>query len=91
MTAPFPPSATRPGAAPAAEAPAPPVGSPCTGVCRMDPGTGWCLGCARTLDEIAAWSTLDDPARRAVWQRLPPRQARLKALHGEFPAPRSPR
>ncbi|VTY40267.1 Uncharacterised protein [Xylophilus ampelinus] len=36
----------------------------------MDASTGWCLGCWRTLDEIAHWSTMDDPQRLAVWARL---------------------
>lgn len=75
-----------------APAPPAPVGSPCTGVCRMDAATGWCLGCARTIDEIASWSRLDDGAKRAVWALLPPRQAELKALHGgELPSPPPPR
>ena len=43
-----------------------PVTSPCIGVCRIDEATGLCVGCLRTLDEIAAWSTLDDASRRAV-------------------------
>lgn len=46
------------------------VASPCINVCRLDPATGCCLGCRRSLDEIAAWSALDDGARRAVWARL---------------------
>ena len=57
--------------------PAAPVPSPCVDVCTMDAGTGWCLGCARTIDEIAAWSSLDDDARRRVWQALPARQETL--------------
>lgn len=57
----------------------PPVPSPCTGVCRMDPASGWCTGCARTLDEIAAWSTLDDAGKRAVWALLPARKAAAAA------------
>ncbi|HEY7788318.1 MAG TPA: DUF1289 domain-containing protein [Casimicrobiaceae bacterium] len=52
-----------------------PVPSPCTGVCRIDGASGLCTGCLRTLDEIAAWSTLDDAARRAVWQALAQRRA----------------
>jgi hypothetical protein len=36
----------------------------------MDPATGWCLGCRRTIDEIAAWSRLTDAERLAVWRRL---------------------
>jgi predicted Fe-S protein YdhL (DUF1289 family) len=35
-------------------------------VCRIDAATGLCVGCSRTLDEIAAWGTLDDDARRGV-------------------------
>jgi predicted Fe-S protein YdhL (DUF1289 family) len=54
------------------------VTSPCISVCRMHPGTGWCEGCLRTLDEIAAWSTLDDRARRVVWKLLPARRAALE-------------
>lgn len=51
-----------------------PVASPCTGVCRLDPATGWCLGCRRSIDEIAAWGSLDDDGRRAVLRELPRRQ-----------------
>nr|WP_231638089.1 DUF1289 domain-containing protein [Piscinibacter sakaiensis] len=40
----------------------------------MDPATGWCLGCRRTIDEIAAWSRMDDAARRRVWALLPDRR-----------------
>lgn len=57
-----------------------PVASPCISVCLMDEASGWCTGCLRTLDEIAAWSALDDEAklavrlelsrRRVVWRRL---------------------
>lgn len=50
------------------------VPSPCINVCRMDPATGWCVGCRRTLDEIAAWGTLDDDARRAIWHALAQRR-----------------
>jgi len=63
------------------------VPSPCTDVCRIDAQSGWCEGCLRTLDEIAAWGSLDDDARRAVWQRLPLRRQALAAArdttHGE--------
>jgi uncharacterized protein len=47
-----------------------PVASPCISVCRMDEATGWCVGCWRTLDEIAVWSLLDDPEKREVWVEL---------------------
>ncbi len=51
------------------------VASPCISVCRMDARTGWCEGCLRTLDEIAAWSTMDDEEKRVVWRLLPQRRA----------------
>ena len=51
------------------------VPSPCTDVCRIDPASGWCEGCLRTLDEIAAWGALDSRTRREIWKRLPARRA----------------
>lgn len=51
------------------------VPSPCINVCRINPRSGWCEGCARTLDEIAAWSKLSDEAKRAVWLQLEQRRA----------------
>ena len=47
-----------------------PVPSPCLSVCRMEAGSALCAGCFRTLDEIAAWGSLSDPARRAVWRHI---------------------
>jgi predicted Fe-S protein YdhL (DUF1289 family) len=47
-----------------------PVASPCTSVCRMSPSTGLCEGCLRTLDEIAAWSRMEEHEKRAVWVLL---------------------
>lgn len=58
------------------------VPSPCISVCRMNERSGWCEGCLRTLDEIAAWSTLDDAAKRAVWKLLPARREALAAQTG---------
>ncbi|MBC5786114.1 DUF1289 domain-containing protein [Ramlibacter sp. USB13] len=47
-----------------------PVPSPCICVCTMDQRTGLCIGCYRTLDEIAAWSGMDDARKRDVWRLL---------------------
>ena len=52
-----------------------PVASPCISVCRMDSSTGLCVGCLRTLDEIAVWGALDDDARRDVLQAIAARRA----------------
>src|SRR5688572_24091823 len=51
--------------------------SPCIGVCKLAEQTGLCLGCARTGMEIAAWSSLDEAGRDAIWQQLPARAASL--------------
>ena len=50
-----------------------PVSSPCISVCKMDEARGLCIGCMRTIDEIAARSTMNDAARLAVWKTLPER------------------
>ena len=42
------------------------VKSPCVDVCELDPATGWCLGCMRTIEEIAGWSSMHDDQRRRV-------------------------
>jgi uncharacterized protein len=44
--------------------------SPCVSVCRMDAGSGFCEGCLRTIEEIAAWGMLDDDSKRAVWLKI---------------------
>lgn len=48
--------------------------SPCVNICRMDERSGLCEGCARTLDEIAVWSLLDETEKRAVWAELAQRR-----------------
>jgi len=53
------------------------IPSPCTDVCTIDATTGLCAGCLRTIDEIAAWGSLDDAARLAVCKRLAVRRAGL--------------
>ena len=53
------------------------VPSPCVNVCVVDQANGVCIGCLRTLDEIAAWSVLDADAKRAVLAALGERRARL--------------
>lgn len=56
--------------------------SPCVNICRLDPATGWCVGCGRTGGEIARWTAVDDAARDAVMRTLPARMATL----GDRPA-----
>jgi predicted Fe-S protein YdhL (DUF1289 family) len=51
------------------------VASPCINVCRMNPDTGLCEGCLRTLAEIAAWSGMSANEKRAVLAQLAARGA----------------
>lgn len=51
-----------------------PAASPCINVCAID-GDGVCLGCFRTLDEIAAYSSLPREGRIAVNETARQRQA----------------
>ena len=63
----------------------PAIASPCIGVCAIDRKSGWCEGCLRTLDEIAAWGALDERARRDICKRLPARRAVHQATASEAP------
>jgi len=49
------------------------VKTPCVKVCQMDPRRGVCLGCRRTLDEIARWGAMSDQERERVMAELPNR------------------
>jgi uncharacterized protein len=60
------------------------IETPCINVCVVD-ASGHCVGCGRSLREIATWSTLSDEARRRIMTDLP---QRLETL-GHRPASRS--
>jgi predicted Fe-S protein YdhL (DUF1289 family) len=51
------------------------IQSPCTKLCTIDPRTQLCLGCGRTLGEVASWSTFSDAWRASVMAELPARMA----------------
>jgi len=55
------------------------ISSPCNHVCVMHPPSGICIGCGRSLDEIARWAALSEAERLAIMARLPARLAALKA------------
>jgi predicted Fe-S protein YdhL (DUF1289 family) len=56
-------------------APSPRVESPCIKVCKLD-AHEVCVGCGRTLEEIADWSRLTDEQQRAVCIKAAARIAR---------------
>lgn len=54
-----------------------PILSPCIGVCRLGVD-GYCVGCLRSGDEIAAWLRMSDAERRHLVEIvLPAREAAL--------------
>lgn len=53
------------------------VPSPCVGICKIDEASGWCRGCGRSEEEIAAWALAEDARRTAIWDLLPARIAAL--------------
>lgn len=57
--------------------------SPCVRVCVIDPGTGFCIGCQRTLDEISHWVAMSDAERDAVRNALAARRTKWTPLRCE--------
>ena len=54
-----------------------PIATPCIDVCKMDSTSGLCLGCGRTLDEIARWGSMREHERATIMQALEERKATL--------------
>ncbi|MGA7432314.1 MAG: DUF1289 domain-containing protein [Xanthobacteraceae bacterium] len=55
------------------------ISSPCNRICVVHPTARTCIGCGRSLDEIARWIALSETERTAIMAQLP---ARLAALNG---------
>jgi uncharacterized protein len=56
--------------------------TPCVNICLLDDETGHCVGCGRSIGEIAGWGQMSDAERRAVMRALPDRKARLEKAKG---------
>ena len=54
------------------------IATPCVKVCIVDPESSLCLGCHRTLMEIAGWARLSDAVREAVMAALPGRRDTIR-------------
>jgi predicted Fe-S protein YdhL (DUF1289 family) len=64
------------------------IKSPCTKVCVIHAAKGLCLGCGRSLCEIAAWSSLSGQDRTRVMADLPRRLAAI--MPGTSAPPQAP-
>lgn len=58
------------------------IESPCVKVCVVHPTERICVGCFRSLDEIARWGRMTVEERRAVMAELPSRAPRLRRRRG---------
>ena len=51
------------------------IETPCVEICTLDARSGLCLGCGRTVDEIARWAAMSVAERTRVMGELPWRLA----------------
>jgi predicted Fe-S protein YdhL (DUF1289 family) len=56
------------------------IDTPCVKICTLDARSGMCLGCGRTVDEIARWIEMSAAERGRIIAELP---RRLAASHAE--------
>ena len=53
--------------------------SPCEKICVVDPPTGMCLGCGRSIGEIERWTKYTDKEREHIMAVLPRRLETMRA------------
>ncbi len=58
------------------------VQSPCSKICVIHPEERLCVGCLRTIDEIAHWGRMTAGERQAIIADLPARAPRLAKRRG---------
>jgi predicted Fe-S protein YdhL (DUF1289 family) len=57
------------------------IESPCTQVCVVHPVLKLCIGCGRSLDEIANWINFDGAERARITVQLPSRLAAMSRVN----------
>jgi len=55
------------------------IETPCEKICLVDPPTGLCRGCGRSLAEIERWSSYSHPERSRIMAELPARLEKMNA------------
>jgi len=56
------------------------IESPCIKICTLDARSGLCLGCGRSIEEIAGWTAMSAAERAHVMTELPVRLAAVKTV-----------
>lgn len=54
------------------------LASPCIDVCDVDNTGQYCIGCGRSMDEIARWLAIGDVERSMIMEKLPDRLKQLE-------------
>ena len=60
------------------------IESPCVKLCTLDARSRMCLGCGRSIDEIARWTVLSAAERARVMSELPARIAMEKSAQAKI-------
>ncbi|MBC7480180.1 MAG: DUF1289 domain-containing protein [Pseudorhodobacter sp.] len=58
------------------------IDSPCIKICVIHPEERLCVGCYRSIDEIATWSRMTPEQRQVIMADLPARTGRLTRRRG---------
>jgi uncharacterized protein len=60
------------------------ISTPCVNICVVDPRSALCIGCGRSIAEIAAWGGMSEPQRTTIMAGLAERlrAARSRAGRG---------
>jgi len=58
------------------------IDTPCEKICVVDPASGLCRGCGRSLTEIERWTAYSDSERRRVMAELPGRLDAMQTRPG---------
>ncbi|PSC05766.1 DUF1289 domain-containing protein [Alsobacter soli] len=61
--------------------------SPCVNLCVIEPASGLCEGCGRSMAEIGRWPTLSEAERRRITRQLGRRLKALRRSLAEEPRP----
>jgi uncharacterized protein len=63
------------------------IETPCNKVCIVEHNSGQCLGCGRTLGEIANWTGLTDGERSRIMAELPRRVESMRRRDAKATVP----
>ncbi|MEZ5815709.1 MAG: DUF1289 domain-containing protein [Hyphomicrobiaceae bacterium] len=53
------------------------IETPCVGICNLDARSGLCIGCGRSLEQIAGWARLAPERRREIMDEIESRRRRV--------------